>query len=157
MLSTSRVGFDKLSEQARLAREADISTDSDADSETDRGTETGDSKIQPPPVKSKRKADDDLSSQHAKTAKRHSPVRKSANIQMKYPNGAVRITRTQGRDDTKNCISLKDIIDKKSLLSACIYSYYIGDHELFDHLPFSKTSNDVPVRRMIARIDRVLD
>lgn len=145
LLSGSRVGFDKLSEQERLAREADISTDSAADSETDSATESGDSMRQPPPMKSKRKADGDLSSENAKTAKRYSPVRTSANIQMKYPNGAIRMTRTQGRDDTKNCINLEDIIDKKNLVSACIYSYFMSDNELFHHLPFSKTSNDVPI------------
>lgn len=151
------MGFDKLSEQERLAREADISTDSAADSETDSGTETGDGRIPPPPIKSKRKADGDLSSENAKTAKRYSPVHTSANIQMKYPNGAIRMTRTQGRDDTKNCINLEDIIDRKGLVSACIYSYFMSDNELFHHLPFSKTSNDVPVRRKIPHLDRVLD
>ena len=67
---------------------------------------------------------------------------------MQYPNGALRITRTPGRgsgSSIRNTITLEDLINKKTLVSACIFSYFIGQHELFQHLPLSKTSNAVPV------------
>ena len=64
---------------------------------------------------------------------------------IKFPNGAVRITRTPGRTHHKNCISLEDIVSRNYLVSACLYSFYIAESEFFPHFPFSKTSNAIPV------------
>ncbi|CAN8101313.1 unnamed protein product [Discula destructiva] len=64
---------------------------------------------------------------------------------MAFPNGALRMTRTAGRKNHKNCINLGDLIDKNHLVSACVYAFYIARQELFRHLPFSKSSNDVPI------------
>lgn len=66
---------------------------------------------------------------------------------MAFPNGGLRITRTPGRSKSraKNCISLTDVIHKDSLLSACIFSFFIANEELFGHLPLSRTSKSVPV------------
>lgn len=64
-----------------------------------------------------------------------------------FPNGALRITRTPGRQGQKNCINLGDLIHKDHLLSACVYSFFIARNELFGHLPLSMSSDDVPVSR----------
>lgn len=56
----------------------------------------------------------------------------------------MRITRTPGRQDTKNCVNLYDVIHKENPLSACIFSFFIGGDELFRHLPLSHASNAVP-------------
>lgn len=64
---------------------------------------------------------------------------------MAFPNGALRITRTSGRKDQKNCINLGDLILKDHLVSACIYAFFIARNELFRHLPLSDSSDDVPV------------
>lgn len=34
---------------------------------------------------------------------------------------------------------------KDHLLSACVFSFFIGDNELYDHLPLSHSSDAVPV------------
>ncbi|KAI0019105.1 tyrosyl-DNA phosphodiesterase-domain-containing protein [Xylariomycetidae sp. FL0641] len=62
-----------------------------------------------------------------------------------YPGGALRITRTPGRRDTKNCVNLEDVIQKRRLVSACIFSFFIADDELFRHLPLSHSSDEVPI------------
>ncbi|KAE9366087.1 phospholipase D/nuclease [Stipitochalara longipes BDJ] len=69
----------------------------------------------------------------------------SSSVKIKYPNGALRITRTPGRRTTKNCINLKDVIHKDHLISACVFSFFIGDMELYDHLPLSHSSSAVPI------------
>ncbi|CZT45978.1 uncharacterized protein RSE6_06344 [Rhynchosporium secalis] len=62
-----------------------------------------------------------------------------------YPNGALRITRTPGRKNAKNCVNLKDEIQGKSLVSACAFSFFIGENEFYDHFPLSHSSNAVPI------------
>lgn len=64
---------------------------------------------------------------------------------MAFPNGAIRITRTPGRKNQRNCINLGDLIHKDHLVSACIYAFFISRNDLFRHLPLSDKSNDVPV------------
>ncbi|KAI0104630.1 tyrosyl-DNA phosphodiesterase-domain-containing protein [Nemania sp. FL0031] len=49
---------------------------------------------------------------------------------MAYPNGAIRISRTKGRKDMKNCVSLSDIIKGEHLLCACICATYIDEPRL---------------------------
>lgn len=66
-------------------------------------------------------------------------------IQMAFPNGGLRITRTPGRSRAKNCVNLIDVIHKDSLLSACLFAFYIANEELFEHLPLSDTSDSVPI------------
>lgn len=68
-----------------------------------------------------------------------------SSTQMAFPNGGLRITRTPGRSRTKNCVNLEDVIHKDSLLSACVFAFFIANEELFGHLPLSGTSNSVPV------------
>ncbi|TVY17826.1 Tyrosyl-DNA phosphodiesterase 1 [Lachnellula arida] len=58
-------------------------------------------------------------------------TRAPSKLSIIYPNGALRITRTPGRGNTKNCVNLTDVIHAKHLISACIFSFYIGDNELF--------------------------
>ncbi|KAF8847027.1 phospholipase D/nuclease [Acephala macrosclerotiorum] len=69
----------------------------------------------------------------------------SSKITMTYPNGGIRITRTPGRQTTKNCVNLKDLIDKQHLISACVFSFFIANEELFPYLPLSHSSNAVPI------------
>jgi len=69
----------------------------------------------------------------------------TSKVTMTYPNGALRITRTPGRRKTKNCVNLEDVIHKQHLISACVFSFFIGDRELYDHLPLSQSSDAVPV------------
>lgn len=69
----------------------------------------------------------------------------STKLEMKYPNGGLRITRTPGRRYAKNCVNLDDVIHEEHLESALAFSFFIGDEELFDHLPFSKSDGGVPV------------
>ncbi|KAK8104929.1 phospholipase D/nuclease [Apiospora kogelbergensis] len=65
---------------------------------------------------------------------------------MAYPNGALRITRTPGRLNNKNCVGLGGIINKEHLVSACIFAFYIADEEFLPYLPISTSSTDaVPV------------
>ncbi|KAJ2971650.1 hypothetical protein NUW58_g9357 [Xylaria curta] len=66
-------------------------------------------------------------------------------VSMAYANGAIRITRTPGRKHMKNCINLGDIIHKDHLESACIYSFFIAEEELYEHLPFSHESGGIPI------------
>ncbi|KAI8633533.1 tyrosyl-DNA phosphodiesterase I [Xylariaceae sp. FL1651] len=69
----------------------------------------------------------------------------SPHMPMTYPTGALRITRTPGRKDTKNCVNLSEVIHKDHLKSACIYSFFIAEEELYSHLPLSHTSDEVPI------------
>ncbi|KAL2069907.1 hypothetical protein VTL71DRAFT_14586 [Oculimacula yallundae] len=69
----------------------------------------------------------------------------SAVATLKYPNGALRITRTPGRRNAKNCINLKDVIQGKSLVSACAFSFFIGEEEFYSHFPLSHSSDTVPI------------
>lgn len=69
----------------------------------------------------------------------------TSKVTMAFPEGALRITRTPGRKNQKNCINLGDLIHKDHLVSACIYAFFIARNELFRHLPLSNSSNDVPV------------
>jgi hypothetical protein len=39
------------------------------------------------------------------------------------------------------------VIHKEHLISACVFSFFIGDGELYNHLPLSHSSNAVPVSR----------
>jgi len=64
----------------------------------------------------------------------------------RYLNGALRITRTPGRATHKNCVNLRDVIQKEELRAAMIYAFYIEDSELFPQLPFSFSEDRVPVR-----------
>lgn len=56
---------------------------------------------------------------------------------IKFPHGALRITRTFGRSAGTNTISLEDIIDSSALTSAFVYSYNMGDL-IFRYLPFKR-------------------
>lgn len=95
----------------------------------------------------KRKADEQLSRDTIKSSPDFKPsiVPPQASPAMAYPNGGIRITRTPGRKTAKNCVNLKDLIHKDQLISACIFSFYIADDELFPHLPLSHSSNAKPV------------
>lgn len=74
-------------------------------------------------------------------------AKKSLELPMAFPDGALRITRTPGRINDKNCVNLADVIHKEHLVSACIFSFFIAKNELFKHLPLSHTSDDIPVRQ----------
>lgn len=65
---------------------------------------------------------------------------------MKYPNGGIRLTRTPGRQNARNCVNLKDVIESPDcLISALIFSFFIADDEIFPYLPLSHSSDAVPV------------
>ena len=87
----------------------------------------------------KRKAEEDPEADGTKTARR------SHELTMAYPNGAIRITRTPGRQNDKNCVNLADIIHKDYLVSACIYAFFIADEELLRYLPVSRSSDAMRV------------
>lgn len=72
-----------------------------------------------------------------------------SDLALSFPNGALRITRTPGRQKDKNCVNLGDVIHKKHLISACIFSFFIAKDELFRYLPLSGSHNDVPVSIMV--------
>lgn len=101
--------------------------------------------------RNKRRADEDLGDGVGKRPRpRRSPTNASGSsaasgINMAFPNGAVRITRTPGRQSDKNCVNLGDLIQKDQLVSACVYSFFIAREEVFRHLPFSHSSDGVPV------------
>lgn len=69
----------------------------------------------------------------------------SSSIRMLYPNGALRITRTPGREGAKNTVSLGDLVKKEHLQSACIFAFFIAQDELFRHLPLSKKPGGPPM------------
>jgi hypothetical protein len=58
------------------------------------------------------------------------------------------MTRTSGRMNVKNCVSLSDIIHKDQLESACIVSSLIVEEDLYRFLPLSHNSNEIPVSAM---------
>lgn len=97
----------------------------------------------------KRKADEGFTEEGAKRP-RSSAVRTDSvgsyqpGVNLAYPNGALRITRTPGRRNVRNCVNLPDLIHKDHLISACIFSFFIADEELFQHLPLSCSSHAVP-------------
>lgn len=92
----------------------------------------------------KRKADAEIDEAEARSRAR---IRKQATspISITYPNGAIRITRTPGRQRAKNCVNLSDIIHRDELKSACIFSFFIAEEELYQHLPLAHTSSKVPI------------
>ncbi|KAI0968386.1 tyrosyl-DNA phosphodiesterase I [Xylaria arbuscula] len=92
----------------------------------------------------KRKADDDLDKLKT-TARVRTQKSATESLSMKYANGAIRITRTPGRKNAKNCVNLGDVIHKDQLESACIYSFFIAEEELYQHLPFSHSSGGIPI------------
>ncbi|KAI3331033.1 tyrosyl-DNA phosphodiesterase I [Ustulina deusta] len=92
----------------------------------------------------KRKADGDLDGFKTTTRARTRTLT-APSVCMKYGNGAIRITRTAGRKHAKNCVNLQDVIHKEHLESACIYSFFIAEEELYEHLPLSHTSGGIPI------------
>lgn len=96
-------------------------------------------------VATKRGADKQLARDVVKRSKAAPATRAKPSTRIAFPNGALRITRTPGRLRSKNCINLTDVIHKDSLVSACVFSFFIANEELFEHLPLSRTSNAVPV------------
>ena len=93
----------------------------------------------------KRGADKQLTRDVVKRPKATPTTRARPNTRMAFPNGALRITRTPGRSRAQNCINFTDVIHKDSLVSACVFSFFIANEELFEYLPLSRTSNAVPV------------
>lgn len=93
----------------------------------------------------KRGADKQLARDVAKRSRATPTSSRRSHVRVAFPNGALRITRTPGRSRAKNCINLTDVIHKDSLVSACVFSFFIANEELFEHLPLSRTSNAVPV------------
>lgn len=74
----------------------------------------------------------------------------TSGVKMAYPNGGIRITRTPGRRQAKNCINLDDLINKRDLTSACIYSFFIADEEILPYFPLSRSSNSPPVSLVLS-------
>jgi hypothetical protein len=67
-------------------------------------------------------------------------------IQMQFPDGALRLTRTSERNkDDPSFISLSDIIDRDSLVSGCIYAFFIAEDEFLPFLPLGHGARKVPV------------
>ncbi|KAF7366991.1 Phospholipase D/nuclease [Mycena sanguinolenta] len=62
----------------------------------------------------------------------------------KYHNGALRLTRTPGRHNTANTVSLEDLIDRHFLCSAMVYAFFIENPYVFDFFPFQKRPNPRP-------------
>lgn len=75
---------------------------------------------------------------HAETA----PVRGPG-----FADGALRITRTPGRLNDPNAVSLLELVDKDSLVSAAIFSFFIAESEFFEHLPLGRGARPVTVGR----------
>ncbi|KAI3399953.1 hypothetical protein diail_5109 [Diaporthe ilicicola] len=96
-------------------------------------------------VATKRAADKEFARDGVKRSRASRATGGLPEATMAFPNGALRITRTPGRLSAKNCINLADVIHKDSLMSACVFAFFIANEELFKHLPLSHTSNAVPV------------
>ncbi|KAK7007642.1 phospholipase D/nuclease [Favolaschia claudopus] len=62
---------------------------------------------------------------------------------MRFPTGALRITRTPGRKEarTPNTISLEELIHPEYLDSAMIFAFFIENDHLFQFLPFKGTTH----------------
>lgn len=56
------------------------------------------------------------------------------------------MTRTPGRvlDDTPNCISMEELIDKDDLVSCCVFAFFIGQNEFYRFLPMQPEAK-IPV------------
>lgn len=75
------------------------------------------------------------------------PLTSSSEARMAYPNGGIRITRTPGRQQAKNCVNLEDLVHREDLTSACVFSFFIDDEELLKYFPLSHSSGAPPVSR----------
>lgn len=93
----------------------------------------------------KRSAENQMERDVVKRSRKAPSSSGMSDVRMAFPSGALRITRTPGRSRAKNCINLTDVIHKDSLVSACVFSFFIANEELLEHLPLSRTSNAVPV------------
>ncbi|KAK8129063.1 ubiquitin interaction domain-containing protein [Apiospora sp. TS-2023a] len=92
----------------------------------------------------KRQMEESLPPNPSKVARGHPSA--PGTLAMSYPDGGLRITRTPGRREAKNCVGLGDLIDKDHLVSACTFAFYIADEELFPHLPISTGTKDaIPI------------
>lgn len=106
----------------------------------------------------KRKADEEVTGDVAKRPRPLDLHPDSARpihpgITMAFPHGALRITRTPGRRNVKNCINLADVMQKEHLVSSCIFSFFIAEEEFFPHLPLMGSSHAVPVSNVLQHID----
>ncbi|KAK0107893.1 hypothetical protein ONS96_003680 [Cadophora gregata f. sp. sojae] len=104
--------------------------------------------ISPPPLRRNIQTDTSPGQQRSETSEQVasslSAISK-AEAKITYPHGALRITRTPGRVNAKNCINLKDVVQGKSLVSACVFSFFIGEEEFYRHFPFTQLSDKVPI------------
>lgn len=62
--------------------------------------------------------------------------------ELKFPNGALRITRTPGRSVGENTIRLDDLIDSSALTSAFVFAFFIAQDQFFKHFPFKRPGDD---------------
>lgn len=115
------------------------------------GRDTDSHQLQPDTAgpSKKRGWEEDLERTANKRSRPASTASRSSILTTSFRNGALRITRTPGRQNDKNCINLGDVIHKEHLVSACIFSFFIANDELFRHLPLSASSNDVPVSEFV--------
>ncbi|KAJ7827444.1 tyrosyl-DNA phosphodiesterase-domain-containing protein [Mycena leptocephala] len=89
-------------------------------------------------------------------------VRKNAKrpkLSMKYEGGALRLTRTSGRQraNTPNTVSLEDLIHPNDLRSAFVYSFFIENDLLFQYFPFKTSANPRPYVHVYVGRDITLD
>ncbi|KAJ7120179.1 tyrosyl-DNA phosphodiesterase-domain-containing protein [Mycena epipterygia] len=66
--------------------------------------------------------------------------KRKTNIRSKYQGGALRLTRTPGRNHV-NTVSLGDLIDPNGLSCAFVFSFFIENDYLFQHFPFKTSAN----------------
>ncbi|KAJ7023575.1 tyrosyl-DNA phosphodiesterase-domain-containing protein [Mycena alexandri] len=71
---------------------------------------------------------------------------KRPKLYMKFKDGALRMTRTPGRRlaNTPNTVSLPDLIHSDYLCAAFIFSFFMGNDELFQYLPFKTSERPRP-------------
>ncbi|KAJ7831482.1 hypothetical protein B0H13DRAFT_2431596 [Mycena leptocephala] len=78
-------------------------------------------------------------------------------LPMKYASGALRFTRTPGRQRTPNTISLDDLIHPEDLSSALVYSFFIEDPYLFAFFPFKTSRHHRPYVNVYVGRDIAMD
>ncbi|KAJ7913002.1 tyrosyl-DNA phosphodiesterase-domain-containing protein [Mycena leptocephala] len=114
------------------------------------------------PTSNKKRSRECCTTRRCRLRRLQDDVRKNATrpkLSMKYAGGALRLTRTSGRQrvNTPNTVSLEDLIHPNDLRSAFVYSFFIENDLLFQYFPFKTSANPRPYVHVYVGRDITLD
>ncbi|KAL8279844.1 hypothetical protein RQP46_007694 [Phenoliferia psychrophenolica] len=70
---------------------------------------------------------------------------KPERIPIAYPNGAIRLTKTQGRNNNPNAIGWNGIFVRKAIEAMYCHFFFIGQDEFYRHLPLGLNERDAEI------------